>query len=122
MIVMNHVLEHIPDPHAIVSSVASSLSPGGVFIVGVPNFGSFLAQAKKGRWQSLIPDQHRWHFTQKSLDALVVPHGFLRVGVQSSNHDRHIHPLWKRPLYAILDTISIVTKNGEALLVAYKKL
>lgn len=122
VVVMNHVLEHIRDPHAIVSSVTSSLSPGGVFVVGVPNFGSVLARAKKGRWQSLIPDQHRWHFTLHTLDALVVPCGFLRVGVQSSNHDRHIHPLWKRPLYAILDTISTAMKNGEAILVAYQKL
>lgn len=122
VIVVNHVLEHVPDPRRLLSKIKKSLHPDGYLFVGVPNFGSFIAQAKKERWQSLIPDQHRWHFTLKTLDALVTAYGFRREGIVTDNHDRSIHPLWKRPFYYILDTITKISKNGEAIFVAYKKL
>ncbi|MBI3577699.1 class I SAM-dependent methyltransferase [Candidatus Gottesmanbacteria bacterium] len=117
VVVMNHVLEHLENPKKLLSSVSCKF-----LFIGVPNFGSFLAQLKGGRWQSLIPDQHRWHFTLSTLDALVVPLGFVQVGATYENHDRSMHPLWKRPFYVILDTIALATGKGEAMLVAYKKI
>lgn len=121
VVVLNHVLEHLPDPHRMIAACRSILAPGGILVIGVPNFGSFLAQAKKKKWQSLIPDQHRWHFTKKTLDSIVSMHGFKRVGRLTDNHDRVMHPRWKRPLYGVLDGFTQLTKNGEAILVAYKK-
>lgn len=122
VIVLNHVLEHLPDPVDIINNVHTVLKRDGVLVIGLPNFGSFLAATKRARWQSLVPDQHRWHFTRKTLDALVLPSGFVRRGIVSSDHDRRMHPLWKRPLYAILDTISRITNTGEAILVVYEKI
>ena len=118
---MNHVLEHLPNPKAVLQDCHSSLSPKGILVIGVPNVGSVLATLKKSRWQSLIPNQHRWHFTKHTLDALVEPIGFVRRGIVSTSHDRSMHPTWKRPLYAILDTISHKTANGEAILAVYEK-
>ncbi len=121
VIVLNHVLEHLPDPVVVLHDCHALLSPKGILVIGVPNFGSVLARAKKSRWQSLIPNQHRWHFTKHTLDTLVSMQGFRRIGIRSDNHDRGIHPVWKRPLYAILDTISQWTANGEAILAVYEK-
>lgn len=121
IVVLNHVLEHVPEPDKLIDEIHQVLRPKGLLIIGLPNFGSVLAQLKKGRWQSLIPNQHRWHFTRKTLDVLVIPRGFVRLGLSSSDHDRSMHPIWKRPFYAILDTISIMTATGEAILVAYEK-
>ncbi len=121
-IVVNHVLEHVENPKILLSDVADSIQNNGFLFIGVPNFDSFMAQLKKGRWQSLIPDQHRWHFTLSTLDALVTRFGFQRVGATYENHDRFMHPWWKRPAYAILDTIAWATGKCEAMLVAYRKI
>jgi 2-polyprenyl-3-methyl-5-hydroxy-6-metoxy-1,4-benzoquinol methylase len=122
VVILNHVLEHLPDPHRIIGEARAVLAPGGLLVIGVPNIGSFLARAKRKKWQSLIPEQHRWHFTKKTLDSLVTIHGFKPVGRLTDNHERTMHPKWKRPLYGILDTWTRITKNGEAILVAYKKI
>ncbi len=115
--VVNHVLEHIENPKKLLAGVRCKF-----LFIGVPNFGSFMAQLKRSRWQSLIADQHRWHFTLLTLDALVIPFGFQRVGTAYENHDRSMHYWWKRSLYFILDTIALATGKAEAMLVAYKKL
>lgn len=122
IIVINHVLEHVPNPMSMIQDIRSALVQDGLLIIGVPNFGSFLAGWKKSRWQSLIPDQHRWHFTIQSLDRLVVPLGFMRIGMRQENHDRSMHYWWKRPLYWLLDTVAIMTGRGEAMLAAYQKI
>lgn len=121
IVLINHVLEHVEDPKKFLADISHSIRDGGFLFIGVPNFGSFMAKLKGGRWQSLIPDQHRWHFTLSTLDALVTPFGFARVGATYENHDRSMHPWWKRPLYAVLDTIALATGKGEAMLVAYQK-
>lgn len=121
IVVINHVLEHLPNPRGMIQDIRSVLAQGGLLVVGVPNFGSFLTGWKKARWQSLIPDQHRWHFTVQTLDRLVLPFGFERIGMRQDNHDRSMHYAWKRPLYWLLDTIAIISERGEAMLVAYQR-
>lgn len=118
---LNHVLEHLPEPKKTLIEVKNMLKPQGYLVIGVPNIGSWIGSLKKARWQSLIPDQHRWHFSLRTLDQLVVPLGFERVGVISDNHDRSIHPLWKRPMYWLVDKLSEIFANGEAILVVYRK-
>src|ERR1700733_5788477 len=49
-VVMWHVLEHISDPRPILAEVARILRPGGIFLVGVPNFSSPEAQLTKAGW------------------------------------------------------------------------
>ena len=122
IIVMNHVLEHIKNPKEIIGRCAKTLRDSGTLVVGVPNFDSFMCRIKKGKWQSLIPAQHRWQFTLAALDLLVVPHGFRRIAVSYENHDRSMHYWWKKPIYAVLDRIALATGHGEAMVVIYKKI
>ncbi|MEK7119222.1 MAG: class I SAM-dependent methyltransferase [Patescibacteria group bacterium] len=122
IVVINHVLEHLPNPLDVIRDIRSALVKNGLLVIGVPNFGSFLAIWKKSRWQSLIPDQHRWHFTIQSLDRLIQPLGFIRIGMRQDNHDRSMHPWWKRPAYWMLDLIAVLTGRAEAMLVVYQKI
>jgi 2-polyprenyl-3-methyl-5-hydroxy-6-metoxy-1,4-benzoquinol methylase len=41
VIIMNHVIEHLPDPFSVVSTLASRLEPGGYFDGQTPNAASF---------------------------------------------------------------------------------
>ncbi len=122
IIILNHVLEHIARPDKIIQYIHASIKHNGVLVIGVPNFGSIMSRIKGNRWQSLIPDQHRWQFTLKTLDQFIERHGFKRVGLRSENHDRSIVPLWKRPVYEVLDRLALATNRGEAILLIYQKI
>lgn len=54
-IILNHVLEHIPEPIALLKQINIWLAPGGKFIVGVPNARSFhrMVAVKMGMLQSI---------------------------------------------------------------------
>ena len=122
VIVINHVLEHLTDPRHVISLCAKTLSEGGTLVIGVPNFNSFMSWIKRGKWQSLIPDQHRWQFTLATLDQLVLPHGLRRIAVSYENHDRSTHYWWKKPIFAVLDRVALWTGFAEAMFVVYKKI
>ncbi len=62
-----HVLEHVPDPIGFLRELASVLKPGGVVVVGVPNFGSFWRLWMGRHWPSFKVPEHLFHFTQHSL-------------------------------------------------------
>ncbi len=122
IIILNHVLEHLQNPQQVVNIVNQSLRDDGILVIGVPNFNSIMSQIKKNRWQNLIPAQHRWHFTLQTLDALILPFGFMRKGFFMENHDRSMHPLWKHLIYWVLDNVALTFNQGEAMLVVYQKL
>lgn len=122
IIVINHVLEHLENPREVIRLCAKTLKNSGTLVIGAPNFDSFMSRMKKGKWQSLIPTQHRWQFSLSTLDQLVVPHGFRRIAVSYENHDRSMHNSWKKPIYWVLDRIALWTGHGEAMLVVYKKI
>ncbi len=120
VIVINHVLEHLKHPKDIINRCAESLKARGVLVIGVPNFNSFMCRIKRGKWQSLIPAQHRWQFTLETLDRLVLPHRFRRIAVSYDNHDRSMHYWWKKPIYWILDIVALMTGKAEAMVVIYQ--
>lgn len=67
LIVMWHVLEHIPEPLGVVKQLVETLKPGGRFAVEVPNVASLEAKALGARWAHLADPHHLSHFTPESL-------------------------------------------------------
>ncbi len=57
-IVMWHVLEHVPDPWALITAVAQNLEPGGVFALATPNPGSVQYRVFRGQWVHLDAPRH----------------------------------------------------------------
>jgi SAM-dependent methyltransferase len=70
-ITMWHVLEHLPDPAAAVARAANLLRPGGRLVVSVPNVESLQARIGGERWFHLDLPRHLFHFSPRSLTALV---------------------------------------------------
>jgi SAM-dependent methyltransferase len=71
-----HVLEHVPDPVTTLREAHRLLTPGGLLVVQVPNFGSLQAQTFKNRWYGLDVPRHLHHFTPGSLGEALRRGGF----------------------------------------------
>jgi SAM-dependent methyltransferase len=79
VVVLNHVLEHLPEPRAVLDAAHDWLTPGGWLLIGLPNFSSPIARWAGTRWAGLLLDQHIWHFTPAALGRLVASAGFVRI-------------------------------------------
>jgi SAM-dependent methyltransferase len=66
-VIMWHVLEHVPAVSTLMAEVKRILKPGGIFLIGVPNFGSIEARIAKAGWFHLDVPRHLNHFTKTVL-------------------------------------------------------
>jgi SAM-dependent methyltransferase len=71
LVILWHVLEHVPSPRDVIHEVARILKPGGTLLVAVPNFGSWEARWSRNRWFHLDVPRHLTHFTPKTLGHLL---------------------------------------------------
>jgi len=86
------VLEHLHDPRAVLRRAHDLLRPSGSLAVYVPNFHYLrlvqtgpISYARTGRFSSLHPQEHLFHFTPRTLERLLEATGF-RL------HDLHVGP------------------------------
>lgn len=94
VIVLLDVIEHLPDPAAVMQLIAAHLKPGGIVVLTTGDFASLLARALGARWRLMTPPQHLWFFTPESMR---------RLGeAQRLTSERIDHP-WKTvPLSLVL--------------------
>jgi 2-polyprenyl-3-methyl-5-hydroxy-6-metoxy-1,4-benzoquinol methylase len=83
--VMNHTLEHMPDPIADLDRVFRVLRPGGLLLISVPNFASWQRRLFGSRWYPLDLPRHRTHFTQRSLRLALESAGFDVVSCRTTS-------------------------------------
>lgn len=71
MVILWHVLEHLPDPQETLSEISRILSPGGRLALAVPNYGSLQARLFGHRWFHLDLPRHIFHLTLTGLTRLL---------------------------------------------------
>jgi SAM-dependent methyltransferase len=70
------VLEHVPDPKGLVDSVHRCLQPGGLVAINTPDAGSLLAKMLGSGWHLVVPPEHLFLFTMRSLRKVLDTAGF----------------------------------------------
>jgi SAM-dependent methyltransferase len=89
LIVLNQVIEHVPDPRTMLIEIRKRLAPGGRVALAFPNTGSIHRRIWKERWINWHIPYHQNHFNRESFHQLAEAAGY---SVQSS---RTITPnLW----------------------------
>lgn len=70
------VLEHLHEPVACLKKLRQWAKPQTTLVLSVPNAGSLEFAAFKGRWYALHLPAHLYHFTPKTLQALLKAGGW----------------------------------------------
>lgn len=78
LMIMHHVLEHLPDPQEMLRQCAERLRENGTLIVAVPNRASWQFRASGALWFHLDVPRHLSHFTPACLQRICASSG-LRV-------------------------------------------
>jgi SAM-dependent methyltransferase len=79
LVVLWHVLEHLPAPLATLGEVRRVLRPGGVAVIGVPNAASLQARLLGRYWAAYDVPWHLSHFSPGTLGKLLEQAGFRTV-------------------------------------------
>ena len=69
-------LEHLPNPRAILQEAGRLLRPGGIILIGLPNFGGYQARHFGEDWFGLSLPHHFSHYTRETLARLLENCGF----------------------------------------------
>ena len=75
-ITMWHVLEHVHQLNALLAQAHRILKPGGILTIAVPNLLSYDAHHYKEFWAAYDVPRHLWHFREKDVRGITIPHGF----------------------------------------------
>jgi 2-polyprenyl-3-methyl-5-hydroxy-6-metoxy-1,4-benzoquinol methylase len=81
------VIEHIPDPTAVLQHCHALLKPGGVLVVNYPDIGSWIARILGRRWLFLSA-VHLYYFDRRTIGLMLEKSGY-RVEAAS----RHVQRL-----------------------------
>lgn len=86
-------LEHLPAPCAILREAARLLRPGGLLLIGLPNFGGYQARHFGEDWFGLSLPHHFFHYTRESLTRLLEHCGFRVRVMEDRSGPENYHAL-----------------------------
>jgi SAM-dependent methyltransferase len=95
LVMFHHSFEHMPDPHAVLSSTRKLMAPDGVVLIRVPVLGHGW-RIYGTDWVELDAPRHCFLHTQQSLTMLLQTHGF---SVADATYDSTALEIWGSEQY-----------------------
>lgn len=85
LVIFNHTLEHLQNPKDVVEKSYKLLNKNGLIYIDLPNFGGSSAKILGVKWPMLLPKEHLWNFSLKSLEILLRDIGFNIIYVERTS-------------------------------------
>ncbi|MEZ5962732.1 MAG: class I SAM-dependent methyltransferase [Planctomycetota bacterium] len=76
LLTMWDVVEHVPDPQALLRQARTLLKPGGHLVIETQNVASRFARTLGPRWQHYKHEEHLYHFDPRTARMLVEQAGY----------------------------------------------
>ena len=76
VITMNHVIEHLPDPLAVLTTLHGRMSPGGIMEGQTPAADSLERQVFRTKWSGFHAPRHTVVFSRRGLKQILTTAGF----------------------------------------------
>ncbi len=96
VVLLLHVLEHLPDPAAALRDLYRVVNPGGAVVLRTPVTGTHAWKTYGPDWVQLDPPRHLAVFSERGLTAAATAAGFARVDVA---YDSEAFQFWGSELY-----------------------
>jgi 2-polyprenyl-3-methyl-5-hydroxy-6-metoxy-1,4-benzoquinol methylase len=116
VVILKHVLEHVENPKKFLEIIKEFLVPGGKLLVACPNINSLMFRLFSERWYGLVPNQHLWQFSAKTLARLLESNGFNIKRIEITNLDYQVKGI-KGIIFSILLKIADIFKLGDQVVV-----
>lgn len=87
VIALWHVIEHVPDPWALLKAAADNLAPGGFLVVAAPNPKAVQFSIMGSRWPHLDAPRHLWLLPTGTLTLRAAELGLVRVHCTTTDSD-----------------------------------
>lgn len=87
VITLFDVIEHVPNPRAVIKAIEEHLHPSGVSLIFTPNLDSFAFWKLKEESSLVTPAEHLFYFTKRSLGILIADAGLEVLDFQTKGMD-----------------------------------
>jgi SAM-dependent methyltransferase len=93
------VVEHVPDPRALISTASRLIRPGGALYLTTPHGRGISARVLRSRWSAVAPPEHLQIFSLRGLDATLTHAGLRPLDVRTHAVNPHelLAALRRRP-------------------------
>src|SRR3989344_2242475 len=82
VVAANHVIEHIEKINQFLQKIRKNLNNKGIIVLGLPNIDSWDFKLLGKKWPALMPDQHIWQFTPKTITKLLEKNNFRVIEIR----------------------------------------
>lgn len=76
VVYLNHVFEHLRDPHVALRKIKGTLKPNGELILVVPSANSLAFKLFKQHWFALEVPRHLFTYNRENISSVLHQHGF----------------------------------------------